>query len=111
VVVNRSEDQANLNKLDSKIGKLDGEVCQVKDALKENNDQLKRQQRENAELINHGGNKEKLEAESQFVQLCLEIKALKSRILENVPLSPFAPAIVDNINQCNQVCSRARARV
>jgi hypothetical protein len=121
VIVNRSEVDTNVNKLEKRVASLDREIGQVKDAIRENNDDMKKQQKENVELITQRANKEKLENESQFARLHSEIKALKSRVSEKervvrtadsaesceagnpVPLSPTAVGMVDNVNSVEQV--------
>jgi predicted RNase H-like nuclease (RuvC/YqgF family) len=85
-------------KLDSKVELVDREVRQVKDALKENNEQITRQQRENVELMNQR-TIEELQAENQLAQLQSEIKYLKGRISEIVPQSPVVLVLGDNTNQ------------
>jgi hypothetical protein len=52
VIVNRSEFGPNVSKLDENVDRLDREIRQVKDALNENYDKMKRQQKENVERIN-----------------------------------------------------------
>jgi uncharacterized protein YicC (UPF0701 family) len=69
VIVNGSEGDTNVNKLDEKVDRLDREIHQVKDALNENNDEMKKQQRKNIERINQKVHKGKLETESQFAWL------------------------------------------
>jgi hypothetical protein len=110
-----------VNKLEKRVASLDREIGQVKDTIRENNNDMKKQQRENVERITQRVNKEKLENESQFGRLHSEIKALKSRVLEKervvrtavsaesrkagnpVPLSPTAVGIVDNVDSVDQV--------
>jgi chromosome segregation ATPase len=120
VIVNRSEVDTNVNKLDERVAKLDREIRQVKDAVGENNDDMRKQQKENVERISQKISKEKLETERQLARLHSEINAVKSQVSEKervvrtadseesreagntVPLSPTAAVRVDNANNVEQ---------
>jgi chromosome segregation ATPase len=117
VIANKSEVDTNVER----VARLDREIRHVKDAMNENDAEMKRQQKENEQRISQRVNKEKLETESQFAPLHSEINALKSRVSEKervvrtadsaesreadniVPLSPTAVARVENANSVNQV--------
>jgi chromosome segregation ATPase len=80
-IVNRFEVDTNVNKLDERVARLDREIRQVKDAMDENNDDMKRQQK-NMELTGQKINKEKLETERQLARRHSEINALYGRVSE-----------------------------
>jgi uncharacterized coiled-coil protein SlyX len=65
-----------VNKLEKKVASLDREIGQVNDAIRENNNDVKKQQREKVERITQRVNKEKLENQSQFARLHSEIKSI-----------------------------------